>query len=615
MWGRVLNTLALAAIGLGMLAPVGPGGTAPARADDAAQTRDGLMIWSGFEHDWQTNHRYNRLGSRIADQACSAEDRTCRATVTSTAASGTAPDRGEATTGGWQVWADDVAFAQVTTSLRLRGREGVLIEVADELTLDLTDPDLANLADRGTYVGLVNGFDLLSGGDADKPGTIALEVGTPRQVGGSGTLLVPVEAGLLMDCSTPECQGGDTVDYELTLDVAIVAGDDEIAVAGDTVERDFTWDDQPAQWGALCGVIGDPDLWSGPTTPGPELDLDPVRKTLHGTAPADAAFVGVRRASMSVAESRHMVAHHSRVEPVSYDGTDLVVDVDMVFKNWAEGMQFAQPPLSTCSFGQAGSASAAVDLALVQLTGSAGATYVEHACTISWPGFNRSAGDDTATCETATTFALGDGIEAELGAEPASGPAPLVTSLAATPVSGAVYDWDVDGDGAVDVSTAEPAFTATFDEPGSFTPTVTVRSEAGVGVDSTDVVVHGSTFQVATSGIALDGAAARGSVSMTRDPAGLPSRLQGSIELADPVPATVYVNVQRLWFLPLYLGLITVDSGSQRMWVPVATDAVDADAKGASFGGTGNAFILSRTSWLPRLQVASATWAFTVVEA
>lgn len=160
------------------------------------------LIWQGYQHDWEYNHRLNRFGSYV--RKASESDSGEVAIVGHTAASGTGDDTAH--------------FTELVT--RITGAKGVAFQTGWVETIaecqrgDLTpffmrieDLDLQpELRDRDIYTVVLNGFDICALEHAEKIMTLDLEVSDPTIYAGGTKARFRVFGEVKFDCRSPECQ-------------------------------------------------------------------------------------------------------------------------------------------------------------------------------------------------------------------------------------------------------------------------------------------------------------------------------------------------------------------------------------------------------------------------
>jgi hypothetical protein len=163
------------------------------------QARRSAILWQGYQHQWEYNHRVNRLGSYVAHP-----DGEQAAVVGHTAASGTGGDMAHFT----------------DFCLSLRAVEGAAFQAGAEETVvecqrgDLTpfvicidDLDLApEMQGREVYAAVLNGFDLCALQHAEKIVTFDVDVTEPTIYAGGTKARFYIVGHLRFDCGSPECQ-------------------------------------------------------------------------------------------------------------------------------------------------------------------------------------------------------------------------------------------------------------------------------------------------------------------------------------------------------------------------------------------------------------------------
>ena len=361
--------------------------------------RDGLFVWRGYAHVWEYNHRYNRLGDFVRSAGCGGPHKVCRAAIVHTGASGTGPDRATALSQWWRVRASGVGFHAASTTLDLSGSEGERVAAAQTISVPMSGRALRNMRDRDRYLALLNGFDLLSRADAEKPVALAMRAGRAQYDSERDRLEIPVSARAELACTTPECMGTE-FDYGLTVHVALLGADDQIAVRSRRYGRRYSWPDQP-QEPLSCDPLVD-----SVEGPGPELDLPPRPAILRGRVEAEEALVGFRSIAFRLDGEHHVLEQRTAIYPARYNGRAYRFGLDLLFKNWSAGMQSAREPYSRCSFGEPGSARWRTRLALVQFRAPATVRRGASPCEIRWPGLNRPADDPSAVCTDTRQFPL-----------------------------------------------------------------------------------------------------------------------------------------------------------------------------------------------------------------
>lgn len=309
------------------------------------------VVWNGFSHVWGYNHRINSFGDYVEPVSCEPEG--CAAEVVHTAASGSGSDVAQWSSHYTRVAAPDVLFLGGTSRFVVdrEAAEGELIA----FTVTVVVP-AATLADQDQVHALLNGFDVLATGDADKLSHLTLAVGEPEVDGDN--VAIPIDVALLLDCDSVECDGtfqtDESVHYELLVSWLLVAGGSSLAVTPASAETAYTWRN-----GGLDDEIGLAD----PVAQG-EIEGDRAR-------PYAAAALGFTGFSVDLDDDHHMAEWATRVEPGRYDRVTgrLPFDANLAFKQWNAGTWW-----NPVSYTSPGAAAMRADLVMLEF---------EDACVLS----------------------------------------------------------------------------------------------------------------------------------------------------------------------------------------------------------------------------------------
>lgn len=336
---------------------------------------DGAVIWQGFEHHWNYNHRWNRVGSWIEplDGECVGpvpEGSRCTFDRVHSFASGTGPDEVRAV-GAWQeVRAPGVGFrsaADLEHSV-----QGVDFEpVSEQRTVVIDVSDEPGLQDRARYGALLAGWDLLDAGEgARKPMSFGITIlGEPQYSPADQSVTIDWQLDLNQGCTTLECFNLDEHwSYTLNTRFLLVAWDDELEWTAGRAARSSSWDRET------------------------ELALEPLVGSLEGPSATDVATVGITGFRIDLegedggpeecATDIHLLVLQGLLALGDYDGSRYAYEHALAFKNWAEGMEDYNL-LSGASHRCGGSAELSTDLALLQLGGGASVTATGSPCAYS----------------------------------------------------------------------------------------------------------------------------------------------------------------------------------------------------------------------------------------
>lgn len=166
----------------------------------AAGSGSCAVIWQGYHHAWEYNHRLNRIGSYVRYQ--DGAEGALQAMVGHTAASGTGGDVAHVAEFVTHVSAQGVGFQP--------GHGETLVECTRAETttfrIKVDDLDLApELAGKESYAVVLNGFDLYAQDHSDKLVCFDLEVTDPTVYARGTKIRFNLLGTLCFDCRTAEC--------------------------------------------------------------------------------------------------------------------------------------------------------------------------------------------------------------------------------------------------------------------------------------------------------------------------------------------------------------------------------------------------------------------------
>ncbi|MGC9349531.1 MAG: hypothetical protein ACP5JG_15440 [Anaerolineae bacterium] len=166
------------------------------------RSHNSAVIWQGYQHAWEYNHRLNRFGSYVAQDTPA--NGTPTAVVSHTAASGTGNDTAHFKEFATEIHdARGVAFQSGYADARVECQRGDLATFAMRVdALDL-HPDLQN---REVYTVVLNGFDIHAEEHAEKIMTLDIEVSDPALCTGGTQVRFYILGDLRFDCRSSECQ-------------------------------------------------------------------------------------------------------------------------------------------------------------------------------------------------------------------------------------------------------------------------------------------------------------------------------------------------------------------------------------------------------------------------
>ncbi len=166
-----------------------------------SKTGSSTLLWQGFRHAWQYNHRLNRLGSYVRPQTQSGTP--VDPIVGHTAASGTGGDVAHFTEYVTPIEAPDVGIQMgcgETTVECIRAETTAFRIKVEDLALD------PSLQGKDDLTAVINGFDLIAEQQADKLIAFDLEITDPIVYAGGTKARFNILGSLRFDCRTGECQ-------------------------------------------------------------------------------------------------------------------------------------------------------------------------------------------------------------------------------------------------------------------------------------------------------------------------------------------------------------------------------------------------------------------------
>jgi hypothetical protein len=160
------------------------------------------IIWQGYHHEWEYNHRINRMGSYVAQKKD--KDGTNQTVVGHTAASGTGNDTAHFKDFVTEVRsAEGVAFQSGYAETEVECQRGDLtpfVICIDDLELS---PELQGC---DTYTVVLNGFDIYALQHSEKIITFDIDVTEPTLNADGTKARLYIVGHLRFDCRSPECQ-------------------------------------------------------------------------------------------------------------------------------------------------------------------------------------------------------------------------------------------------------------------------------------------------------------------------------------------------------------------------------------------------------------------------
>lgn len=361
--------------------------------ENASSLRDALVcrhpnavVWQGFDHEWGYNHRANRLGSYVRPEDEGIGLDTWE--VAHTAASGSGPDTADVTDYYAMLKAGGLWVTTATAELTFEGPDTEPIVEHATATATLPEP----MENREEYVALLNGFDLVSDGDADKLIEFDLEIdGQPTDVQGD-TVDVDLKSRITGSCSTPECNDDETT-FTLYAYVLVLGGDAGLVQFSDagTASNAYSWPTGNADDEIHASDRGYTNVTADRSA---RLDGEDGRATLGFTGFSIAIEKTGGHPALSAGEAVHLLQLALAIRNLSQDADSVSADVLLFFKNWEQGMKGAHPPESQGSLKDAGNVAIEASLATIEVAEELGYREDSRSTSITWNADAPSHSDD-----------------------------------------------------------------------------------------------------------------------------------------------------------------------------------------------------------------------------
>lgn len=354
--------------------------------------RSRAVVWRGFKHRWEYNHRLNRFGSyvRSRDEG--------RWAVGHTAASGSGPDT-----------AHVVDFYSAVKSPHVMSKPGVrsFSIVEDQGTLatfevDVQVPIGGIFANKDRYAAVLNGFDLVADNGANKMMEFTLNAGYPEVSNDGQHLTFSLSGSFKGHCSTPECGGVGPVHYDLEVYFLVLAGDTEYfnVVRAPEKANQYEWGWETAGDEIFAGQTGHRNAnvpidrnWEGAgVTNVPGLHHISVDLEKTGGHPA-----------LSRGEAVHMLEWDMAIPDIQTGSASADVDLLLFFKNWTQGMKSAHFPHSQGALKDAGRAKLEAGVTLLQVKEAKQHDEEQSQATITWSA-DADASSEKARSERSLTL-------------------------------------------------------------------------------------------------------------------------------------------------------------------------------------------------------------------
>lgn len=337
-------------------------------AKDSFATSNATLIWQGFYHDWNYNHRVSRLGDWW--QPLTNENNTFKAVFNHTAASGSGSDILNYTTYFTYLKSNMINTFSSVVNVVVQGREATTITKV--ITVKGVLPE--SMRRNNNFTVLLNGFDIISrslgdkdlkgSGNSDKLAHLLLDVNNIKITGNEFQFDVTIQLGA--DCDSPECVNftpGDNewFDYQMAVAYQVIAYNNGVHVTDKKINQSYKW--------------------YKPMKSRPDIDPNEIfrdrkalnNNTIHGVGGYNIGIPAIRSIEIDLPkgeggllrkrlETPHLLNLDIAITDFSYNSANgiCVFDADLFFKNW-------KPNMPLLSYGNNGSANINLGLKLIQL--------------------------------------------------------------------------------------------------------------------------------------------------------------------------------------------------------------------------------------------------------
>ena len=363
----------------------------------------GGVIWRGFHHSWEYNHRLNRLADMVStDGNCNTsttnlnvdENANCSATVTHGAASGSGSDTASFKSFHTFVGSNDIYFKEGARTFALEGTEGVTM-LPTPITVNIPISDFSDAGNNLNYEVILAGFDVVATKKAKKLEHLKIAVGDVTQSANDISFDISVE--LQVDCDSLECGilglFFNNANYDIEVNYVVIAAKTSLFSSSSS---DFQY--PTYNWSApsplcLSNCTGELQL----------IDQTyPETITGTGNNQFSTAALGFKALEVWLDKEHHMVEFDTSIQPGSYNSItgEYSFDLELMFKAWNENVAAiinleSGSGLDELSFTSSGAATFATRIALLEFNNSC-TTEAKENGTIYWDASNDSAESNDA---------------------------------------------------------------------------------------------------------------------------------------------------------------------------------------------------------------------------
>ena len=179
------------------------------------------------------------------------------------------------------------------------------------------------LKNKENYVTLLNGFDLQSEKGSDKIQLFRLSIENGEYSKETSKISFRIRVSIVLDCQSAECpEFYNKVNYDLTIYYLLIgSNENEMRSTAGYFTKSYSWDKKA------------------------ELAELPEEKIIDGVGGGtyQDAITGIKSFSFVLDRAQWLLQINNRALPVEYypKSGDMVVSLDMFFKEWEEGMRGA----------------------------------------------------------------------------------------------------------------------------------------------------------------------------------------------------------------------------------------------------------------------------------
>ncbi|MCS6905048.1 MAG: hypothetical protein RML72_06145 [Bacteroidia bacterium] len=268
------------------------------------------ILWRGFRHSWQYNHRLHRLGDMPQTIKCDPSG--CNATFLHTGSAASEQDVAEFQSYYSILFSNKVQFIQGQDSLILTGKEGEICRAEKTIRVPLP----ASLPFQEKYSVILNGFDLIAMDEAENMQIFSIEVSDAFIA--ENSLEFIATGALQAECTGGGCKFSNTItQYLLRFNYILLIGGNSYSATTAILNRNVYWDTKHM--------------------PEPEIPRQSIKgDTLRSYPQAVPAF---QKIEFKLDRPHFFVALHAALHPENYQKGSLTLRPDLFFFQWEEEMK------------------------------------------------------------------------------------------------------------------------------------------------------------------------------------------------------------------------------------------------------------------------------------